>query len=437
MPYSKERRAKERKPLTHNQWYVTIVAGMASYIDASAIVSTGLAIIMFKSALNLSTSEVGAFSSALTAAIAVGAVIGGRLGDRFGRRPVFTVTMSLIIIACILLGVASSYFALLAGAILLGFATGADLPVSISTISETAKKTQRGATISFSQFLWKLGQIVPQALGAVVGDWGISGGRIMYAQIGFVAFITMFLRLTIPETKRWLMSKAALELGQKQVTTNQRLQMLFKKPYLAPFIALMGFYTLINMGLNTNGQYGTYMFTQVAGTTISTYSKLSLVATILGFVLVLLLMRVIDGKHRMRWFLFGAFAMLIATLTPIIIGINATALTFWLIGMAIFSVFAGEPMMKVWTQESFPTLLRSTAQGTIIAIARFFAAILALVTPYVLSIGPRGLFIFLFVVMTTGVGVAYAVFRNRSKTAFDEEDADLSLQALSNSINSA
>jgi len=35
----------------------------------------------------------------------------------------------------------------------------------------------------------------------------------------------------------------------------------------------------------------------------------------------------------------------------------------------------------MWSQESFTTLVRSTAQGTIISVARVMAAPLALVTP--------------------------------------------------------
>jgi len=51
--------------------------------------------------------------------------------------------------------------------------------------------------------------------------------------------------------------------------------------------------------------------------------------------------------------------------------------------------FAFEAILKVWTQESFPTLLRSTAQGTIVSVARVLAAAIALVTPSLAAAGRR------------------------------------------------
>jgi inositol transporter-like SP family MFS transporter len=50
---------------------------------------------------------------------------------------------------------------------------------------------------------------------------------------------------------------------------------------------------------------------------------------------------------------------------------------------------AFERIMKVWTQESFPTMLRSTAEGSVIAVARISSALVASVTPALLNLGPK------------------------------------------------
>ena len=84
-----------------NPWWVGFVSGLASYIDACAIVSSGIAFVIYRHTIGLTDGQYGALSGALTFSIAVGALFGGRLGDRFGRKHVFSVTMVLIVIGAV------------------------------------------------------------------------------------------------------------------------------------------------------------------------------------------------------------------------------------------------------------------------------------------------------------------------------------------------
>jgi inositol transporter-like SP family MFS transporter len=83
--------------------------------------------------------------------------------------------------------------------------------------------------------------------------------------------------------------------------------------------------------------------------------------------------------------------------------------------------FAFEGIMKVWTQESFPTMIRSTAQGTILAVARFAAALLASVTPMLINNGPQALFAGLGTVVTIGVLIAWFVFHKAPRNQFSSD----------------
>ena len=191
-----------------NPWFVGVVSGMASYIDSCAIVSAGTALVIYQQSKGFSDSQVGLASSSLTFAIAFGALFGGRLGDRFGRKPVFSATMALIVCGSVLQVLAPGFTALLIGTIMVGFGTGADLPVSLATISETATDKNRGAIIGLSNLLWTAGILGAIGCATVVGDWGLRGGQILYAQVGVVALIVLLARLPIPESRVWLVARA-------------------------------------------------------------------------------------------------------------------------------------------------------------------------------------------------------------------------------------
>src|SRR5699024_5535275 len=140
------------------------------------------------------------------------------------------------------------------------------------------------------------------------------------------------------------------------------------------FIALLVFYTLTNVGANTNSQFGSYIAVNVVGTTVRVQSFIGIAGMILGLLGALVFMKVADSIHRMRYFVFGGACLMVGYALPLFAGFS---LPVWFIMQmlgAVGGAFAFEAFMKIWTQESFPTLLRSSAQGAIIAIARVIAA---------------------------------------------------------------
>ncbi|MEV4954073.1 MFS transporter [Paenarthrobacter nitroguajacolicus] len=401
---------------TTRPWWTAVVSGMASYIDAAAIVSFGTAMVLYQAVLGLTPGEIGLASGGLTLGIAFGAIIGGRLGDRFGRRPVFTVTMVLIIGAALALAFAGSFPVIMIAALLLGLGTGADLPVSLSTISEAASDQNRGKLIGFSHLLWAAGIIVCSFLSAGVASLGQLGAQILFFHIAVVAVLVLIGRLTIPESTTWLVARDERRRRIKTVRADRAsVKDLLRGSYRTPFLALLGFYALTNLAANTGGQFGSYLLVNAGGVDLQTATLIGLPFIPLGIVGALWFMKIADSSKRFTYFKIGAICWVASQLVYVVFGISlTTAIIAGLIGL-VGSSFASEGIMKVWTQEQFPTLLRTTAQGTIIAVARLFAALLATVTPLLVALSPNLFYLFLAIVIAAGCGIAWKVFMTRDR----------------------
>jgi inositol transporter-like SP family MFS transporter len=387
---------------------------MASYIDAAAITGFATALVILRTELSLEEWQVGAAAAALTVSIAVGALIGGRLGDRFGRRPVFTATMIVILAGVIALAFAPTFPVLLIGAVLVGFATGADLPVSLATIAEAATDDNRGRLLGFSNLLWIIGIVMNTLLASVVGDWGRLGAQILFAHVGVIALLVLLGRLTIPESPNWTTARDERRAGVTTVRADRsRVADLFRAPYVVPFLALMAFYSLTGLVANTSGQFGTYILVTYGGASVGQAALISLPMVPIAVLGYLWFMRIADGPHRFLYFQVGAALMIVSKLVVVVAGLDLITYAISALLAALGGAFAFEGIMKVWTQESFPTLLRSTAQGAIIAVGRFTAAGLAAITPLLLQSGVTTFYLLLTAFNVTGLGLAWAVFRRR------------------------
>jgi inositol transporter-like SP family MFS transporter len=402
---------------------MAIVCGMASYIDACAIVSSGIALVIYQHSIGTTPNQIGILSGGLTICIAIGALLGGRLGDKYGRRSVFIVTMAMIVIGEAMLIVMTSFYGLFIGTILVGLGTGADLPVSLTAIAEVAADNNRGKLLGFSQIMWALGILGALVCSTIVGDYGRIGGQIMFGQVGVIALITMILRIGIPESDKWVTAHAKRLASAETIQTERAsIKDLIRVPFFRPFISLLIFYSLTNLGANTFGQFVTYLWVNVIGKSVRFASTITLINLSLSFVWTYCFMNIVDTPKRFKYFQIGAVTLLMNYFIPAIFGISTITIIvgglFGFFGLA----FAFEAIMKVWAQESFPTLLRTTAQGVIISVARVLAGALATVTPLMMDSGPRTLFFMLTGLSFVGLAAAWLGFRKGAINTFEVWD---------------
>jgi MFS transporter, SP family, inositol transporter len=398
------------EPIRANHpWKTAVLAGMASYLDSGALVASGIAIgALYAPALGLGPGAIGALLGLQTFMFALGALFGGRLGDRFGRRTVFTFSLILYAAGAALLTWAGSTAVLYVGVIAIGLAIGADLPVSLSMINEEAPEGSKGKLVAFTNILWTLGIVVPVALSSVVGGMGVTGGRILFGQLVVVSLVVLVLRWTMRESVEWSAARQVTDAdraGGAETVHFSQIGQLFRPPVVAAVVATAVFYAAWNLGANTYGQFGTFLWTNLTGSDVQTYSTYTLLGFPLGFLAAYLFMRVADRPARRTWFVVGVVLNVAAWIMLTVVGATEFTLLVGYFMTAIGGSFAGETIYKVWSQELVPTLLRSTMQGMTIAFARVISALFAFVTPTIALANDRLLFGLLLVLSLVGSAI--------------------------------
>ncbi|MGQ7297007.1 MFS transporter [Quadrisphaera sp. KR29] len=410
-------------------WYTAVVAGMASYLDAAAIAGSATALVLYQQAFGFSNTQFAQLSALLTATIAVGALVGGWLGDRYGRRRVFTATMVLFLLGAGLLTLAPSAGLLYLGIALLGFAGGADLPVALAMVAESAPPEKRGRLVSFSHVLWMLGIVVTIVLGIVGGPLGVTGARLIYGHLFVIALVVLVLRWGIPESAAWKAEhdEALIDAASDRVSLRGARELFTR--YLTPLVALTCFYAVVNIAANTNGQFSTFLYVNAAGASVQTANMAGLAGLLAVFVGMAVLMRLVDGARRMVIFIIGGVLASAAFMIPVLAGASVPTLLVAGVLYGLGGAIAGEPMFKVWAQELFPTRLRSSAQGLMIAATRGVAAVFALFTPALLAQGAGVLFGVL--VATNVVGVLIGIlWVARQRHVIDDAHNDPAISAV-------
>lgn len=353
-----------------------LVVGLASYLDAGALVTSGLAVGgIYADTLPLGDGAVGALLGTQTLAFAGGAVAGGRLADRIGRRRVLLVSLVLYALGVALLAGAQGPATLAAGLVLSGLGIGADLPSSLALASESAPVGRKGRQVALTQVFWGVGIGATGLLALLLSPWGEAAARLLYLHLLLVALVTLGLRLSVRETVEWTEARAT-----RTVTpVRDRLGPL-RGPAATAALATGLYYALWTLGANTLGQFKPYLWVQVLGGSAGGASALLLLALPLGLTGSLVFAAVADSGRRTRWVAVGSLTVAAGWALLLVVPGRATFVLLVAVS-ALGATLAGESLYKVATQELVPTLQRATVQGLTMAVARVLAAGFAVVTP--------------------------------------------------------
>lgn len=369
-------------------WSLVLVAGTASYLDSSLLVSLGVALPIWTKLMQLTPLQSGFISTLLTLMVALGAVVGGWLSDRFGRVRVFNLDILFVAVGAIIIAFAPNLPLLLLGTVIAGLASGADLPTSLAVISERTSDQLYGRAITITQIFWTIGILMSQFIGFLTAKMTVGSVRWIFGVIAAVAFINWSIRVF---SRRFRAVEESLEQAneaahpvEKQAKVRLR-DILQNGQYLKVLVALTLFYLLWNLPANTWGSFVNYFLVTVSHQTQAYATLVALIANLFNLASNSLYVKVSDTKYRYP-VMYGA--ILVGSVAFFCAGFWSNIWWVFTVAYIMYSAtntLCGEPIYKIWTQTFYPVDVRASITGFSYGFVRFFTAGFSLFTPTLMA----------------------------------------------------
>jgi inositol transporter-like SP family MFS transporter len=394
--------------ISREQWRVSILGAMASYLDAGSIVALGAALTAFQAAFGLGEGAIGVLTAIGPNAIgcAIGAFAGGRLGDKLGRKRIYKWDLLVYAVGILLIAFAAEPTMLFVGTFIVGVAVGADVPTSLALIGELAPSKRRGKLIGMTQIAWSLGPVVVLLLALVLTPLGLLGSRIVFLSLFVAAIVTWALRQGIAESATW---QAAAETG---ATARASVRELLSGQNLNAMVWTCTIYTFWGLAAGTNGIFTPYIIQTLGAGSQAASIALSCAGFAICIVVVLFVfMRLADASHETRRLMWGIGSLMqvLAFALYLVLPFTIPVVIANIVLFAVGGTLAGEPTYKLVSQELFPTRLRTTAQGVTFGVARVLLGVWSFFVPLLaaVSIGPLAALLAAFLLISGIVGYAW------------------------------
>ncbi|MDN5719854.1 MFS transporter [Corynebacterium sp.] len=204
-------------PVTRRHVKLLGGSGIGWALDAMDVGLIGFIMAALTTHWGLSHTETSWLASAGFIGMALGATFGGLLADRFGRRNVFAATLLVYGLATGASALAGGLAVLIALRVVVGLGLGAELPVASTLVSEFAPRRVRGRMVVVLEAFWAVGWLAAAVIGAFIIALSDNGWRWALA-LGMVpAFYALYVRMSLPESVRFLESKGRHEEAERIV----------------------------------------------------------------------------------------------------------------------------------------------------------------------------------------------------------------------------
>ncbi|MFD7920768.1 MFS transporter [Streptomyces sp. NPDC059740] len=385
---------------------LTLATGGGMFVDGFVFASVAAA--LAGSAMSRDIGVTPLWDQLISASTLVGTFFGGLLlgwvTDHLGRRPMFTLDLTVFLLAAVLMFFVTEPWEVFALGLLMGIAVGADYSIGSPMLAEFAPRARRGNYLGILEILWNVGYVVAYLIGYLVNTHWPDAWHVTLAASAVPAALCLLARHGLPESPRWLLSKGrhdeaqaimretfqdAHELEDLAAETAEptRYRVLFSSAYLRQTVFVCTFWICIVL------PYFAITFFQPTVLRAIGLSGNALAAALLGTVIALagaasgwFLVDRIGRRALLVWPMFGCAA----TLFLVSLG---HLLPLWLATVCFFGYLYSYGLMSIlpgiYPDEVFPTSVRTSGVGLASAASRVGAAVGTFVLP--LSLAHLGL----------------------------------------------
>lgn len=419
----------DRLPVTKAHTKLLTGSGIGWALDAMDVGLIGFIMAALTQHWGLSHTETSWIASIGFIGMALGATLGGLLADKFGRRHIFALTLLVYGVATGAAALSTGLAMLLVLRFIIGVGLGAELPVASTLVAEFSPRAIRGRMVVLLEAFWAVGWIAAAVIGTVVIPLNEDGWRWAFAVGVIPAAYALVVRLTLPESVRFLESQGRHDEAEATVqkfeasepaprflqahSTNQVLNeeqqdtaiiaapvaSIWSKPLRARTAALWTVWFCINFSY-----YGafTWIPSILASNGYSlvksfTFTLIITIAQLPGYACAAWLIEKWGRRMTLTGFLIGSACAA---------GLYGLADAEWQIITAgcllsFFNLGAWGALYAVGP-ELYPTRLRATGTGAATGFGRIASIIAPLIVPPLLVFGGTGILFALF-------GVAFAI----------------------------
>lgn len=381
---------------------LTLATGGGMFIDGFVFASVAAA--LAGGAMSRDIGVTATWSALISASTLIGTFFGGLfLGyvtDKLGRRPMFTIDLSVFLACSVLMFFVTAPWHIFALGLVMGLAVGADYSIGSPLLAEFAPSARRGNYLGILEILWNVGYVVAYLVGYVINTTWPGAWHITLAASAVPAVLCLLARHGLPESPRWLMSKgrreeavAIIERDLDTTTDSEdfhaeqpektRYRDLFSPAYLRRSIFACTFWICIVL------PYFALTFFQPTVLTAIGLGDSALAGALLGTVIALLgaatgwwLIDRVGRRTILIWPMFGcALALFLVSLGHLLpIWLGTVCFFGYLYSYGIMSILSG-----VYPEEVFPTAIRTSGVGLASSASRVGAAVGTFLLPLSLA----------------------------------------------------